>query len=97
MFLGQIFVKNAKIPLKHFLSGQNRAEVKNRKNAEILVNSVKNGFLAFKMAKLSRFFKIATSNVAHIFIDKCSYAYNPFFLKIRQNLEKKLETTFFDD
>ena len=56
MYLGQIFVKNAKMTPENFLDDPNWTEIENRKNAEILVNSVKIGFFwSFKTAKLSRF------------------------------------------
>ena len=45
MFMGQIFFKNTKITLEHFLNGPNRTTNENRKNAEILVNSVNSGLL----------------------------------------------------
>ena len=43
MFLGQFFIKNAKMALKHFLNSQNRIKFDNRENVEIQGNSMKNG------------------------------------------------------
>ena len=44
MFYGQIFVKNAKMTLEHFLDGPNRTKCENwKKNAEILENRAKSG------------------------------------------------------
>ena len=42
MFLGQFFVKNAKMTLEHFLNGLNRTNFENRKNAEFARNGMKN-------------------------------------------------------
>ena len=43
MFLGQIFINNAKMTLERFFSGPNGTKIENWKNVEILINSVKSG------------------------------------------------------
>ena len=40
-------------------------------NAEIPKNNMRSGFVTLKMAELSRFFRVLTSNFIHIFIDNC--------------------------
>ena len=56
MFLGQIFAKNAKMTLKHFLKRQNRSKNKFRKITVKSRNDVKNTcFLTCFMLYLSHF------------------------------------------
>ena len=43
MFMGQIFVKNAKNDHRTLFNGPNRTKIENRKNVEIILNSVKSG------------------------------------------------------
>ena len=60
MFLGQIFVNNAKMALEHFVNGPNWTNFEYRKNAEIVVNSVKSGLFGHSKRQNSAVFKIKT-------------------------------------
>ena len=60
MYLGQIFVKNAKMTIELYLNGQNRKKFENWKNAEILANFVKMAFSGVPNGKTLLFFKIET-------------------------------------
>ena len=93
MFLDYIFVNNAKIALEHFLNYPNQAKIEYRRNAEILVNSVKVAFSGIQNGKTQPILRIVTWNFAHIFIKKCSWLQcHPFrFWKIKnENFKKKI-------
>ena len=56
VFWGRIFVENVINDPRTLFERRNRTKIGNRKNAEILVNSVKSGLLGhLKTAEISRF------------------------------------------
>ena len=78
------FEKNAKNDLKHFLKGLNRTKFRNRKIAEILVNSVKKRpYWSFTTAKLSHFPRYDHENLYTYSSTSFFFTYFPVFLIIK--------------
>ena len=95
MFLGQFFVKNAKITLEHFLNGPNRTNSESRKNAEITGNSVKNGrFQPSKHQNLGIFQDIYLKFCTHIHLAWLFHIYSGF-LKIWKRFLQFFENNIF--
>ena len=67
--------------LEHFKNVPNRTKFENRKTAEILVNSVKVAFWAFKTAKLSHFQDINYKYCTHIRRQVFFHIYSVFYSK----------------
>ena len=97
MFLVRFSATTQKTTPEHFLNGPNRTKIENRKNAEILVNSVKSGRFGHSERQNSAVFKDSDLNVCtHILQQVFFYTYIAFFLKIK-NPGKFRKTKYFDD
>ena len=57
MYLGQIFCQDRKNGPRTYLNGRNRKKFENWKNAEILMNTLKEAFLGIPNGKTRPFFK----------------------------------------
>ena len=80
VFLGQIFVKNAKNDPRTLFNGPNRTKNQNRKNIEFLINSVKSGRFGHSEGQNSAVFKdsdlkVCTGILQQVFLN----THIPFF------------------
>ena len=95
MFLVRFSATTQKTTPERFLNGPNRTKIENRKNAEILVNSVKSGRFRHSERQNSAVFKDSDLNVCtHILQQVFLYIYCGF-LKIK-NPGKFRKTKYFD-
>ena len=101
MFFGQIFVKNAKMTLEHFLNGPNRTKIENPENAEILVNNIKSCRFGHSERQNSAVFEDSDLKFCTQILQQVSlYTYSVFFIpppKKKNNPGKLWKTKHFDD
>ena len=103
VFLGQIFVKNAKNDPRTLFNGPNRTKIQNRKNIEFLINSVKSGRFGHSERQNSAVFKdsdlkVCTGILQQVFLN----THIPFFLILtlsgqfgKQNILMTIFPNFF--
>ena len=91
MFLVRFSATTQKTTPEHFLNGPNRTKIENRKNAEILVNSVKSGRFGHSERQNSAVFKDSDLNVCTHILQQVFYTYIAVFwkLKILENFGKQ--------
>ena len=84
MFLGQVSLRTRKMTPEDLFNGPNPTKFENRKNAEILENTVKMAVFDLQNTKTRPFFKISTQIFVHLYTYQGSFTYIPVFRKFEK-------------